>query len=211
VGISLLGVVEIAAVASFAYTGAEVARARRMDVVGLASLAVVNGLAGGVVRDVLIGQPVLALHDARLLPTCLAVAAVVALFGSVARPWLIESLDAVGLGLFTVLGAARALDAGVTSLAAILLGSVTVAAGSVARDVLAGERPAVLYRSELYVIASCAGAALFVTGHRIGVRGSGWLLGVAASATALRLVARSRGWRSPVPLDAAAPSRRTRG
>lgn len=207
VGVSLLGAVEVAAVAAFAHTGAEVARRREMDVVGVASLAVANGLAGGMVRDVLIGRPVVALHDARLLPVCLGVAAVVVVFGRVVHAWLIEALDAVGLGLFTVLGASRALEAGVTSLSAVLLGAVTVAAGGIVRDVLAGERPAVLYRSELYVIVACAGAAVYVVGRRLDARGGAWLLGCAALAAGLRVAAVLRGWQSPVPLDPAARRR----
>ncbi len=83
VSVTLLNVGEIAAVAAFGYSGAEVARRHGMDIVGLVALAVVNGLAGGVTRDVLIGRPVLALNDTRLLPTCLFGALVVMVFGSV--------------------------------------------------------------------------------------------------------------------------------
>lgn len=208
--ISLVGVVEVAAVGAFAYTGAEVGRRRQMDVVGVTSLAIVNGLAGGMVRDVLIDRSPVALHDARLLPTCLVAALVVMVFGAVAKAWIIEALDAVGLGLFSVIGTSVALDAGVTSLAAVLLGAVTVAAGGVARDVLAGERPAVLYRSELYVIVSTVGGAVYVLARRAGVGGSGLLLGVAGAIAVARLLARRLGWNSPVPLEPMVRPRRVR-
>jgi uncharacterized membrane protein YeiH len=91
--VTLLSAVEIAAVGAFAYSGAEVARRHGMDIVGLASLAVVNGLAGGVTRDLLIGRPVLALHDSRLLPTCLIVAVVVMIFGSIMPNRIVDLLD----------------------------------------------------------------------------------------------------------------------
>jgi uncharacterized membrane protein YeiH len=199
VSVTLLSIVEVTAVAAFAYSGAETARRHNMDVVGLASLAVVNGLAGGIARDVLIGRPVLALHDSRLLPTCLGVALVVMVFGSIMPRRVVDSLDAIGLGLFTVLGTRRALDAGVTDLAAVLLGVVTVGAGSVMRDLLAGDRPALLYRSELYLIVSALGAGLYVGGARAALEPSALLLGVAGLVTLARLGAIWMQWNSPVP------------
>jgi uncharacterized membrane protein YeiH len=65
-------------------------------------------------------------------------------FGSIMPGRIIDTLDAIGLGLFTVLGTSRALNAGVTELDAVLLGAVTVGAGSVLRDVLAGDPPGLL-------------------------------------------------------------------
>lgn len=196
---TLLRVIETAAVAAFAYGGAQTARSRGMDIVGIAVLAVVSGLAGGVLRDIVIDAPVLAVHDGVLLPVCLLVALVVGASGASVHRTVVDVVDAVGLGLFTVIGTERALDAGVTPLAATALGAVTVAAGSVARDVLAGDRPALLYRSELYVILSAAGGGLYVLGDRFEVPPGGSLAGIAASVTVLRLVSLRRGWLSHTP------------
>lgn len=195
----LLGVVEIAAVGAFAYSGAEVARRHQMDIVGHVSLAIVNGLAGGMTRDVLIGRPVLALNDSRLLPTCLVAALIVMLLGTFVPAKVVHVLDAIGLGLFTVLGTRRALDAGVTEVAAVLLGAVTVGAGSLLRDVLAGDRPGLLYRSELYLILSAAGATIYVAGTHTRLDESALLLGVAALVTVARVSALQLRWNSPVP------------
>jgi uncharacterized membrane protein YeiH len=199
VSVTLRSVVEVVAVGAFAYSGADVARRHGMDIVGLAALAIVNGLAGGIARDVLIGQPVLALHDTRLLPACLVAAVVVTVFGSIMPSRIIDALDAIGLGLFTVLGTGRALDAGVTELAAVLLGAVTVGAGSVLRDLLAGDRPGLLYRSELYLIVSVTGGALYVAGTHTTLDRSVLLLGIAAIVTLVRLSALWLRWHSPVP------------
>jgi uncharacterized membrane protein YeiH len=98
-----------------------------------------------------------------------------------------------------VLGTRRALDAGVTELAAILLGTVTVGAGSVLRDLLAGDRPALLYRSELYLIVSAVGAGLYVAGTHSALAPSAVLLAVAAIVTVGRLSALWLRWNSPVP------------
>jgi uncharacterized membrane protein YeiH len=170
-----------------------------MDIVGVAALAVVNGLAGGIARDVLIGRTVLALHDTRLLPACLVGAVVVTIFGSIMPGRIVDTVDAIGLGLFTVLGTGRAIDAGVTELAAVLLGAVTVGAGSVLRDVLAGDRPGLLYRSELYLIVSVTGGALYVAGRHTIIDRSVLLLGIAAAVTVARLGALWLRWNSPVP------------
>jgi uncharacterized membrane protein YeiH len=199
VSVTLQSVVEVVAVGAFAYSGADVARRRGMDIVGVAALAVVNGLAGGIARDVLIGRRVLALHDSRLLPACLLGAVVVALFGSIMPGRIVETLDAIGLGLFTVLGTGRALDTGVTELAAVLLGAVTVGAGSVLRDLLAGDRPGLLYRSELYLIVSVTGGALYVALRRTTLDSSVLLLGIATIVTLARLGALWLKWNSPVP------------
>ena len=199
VNATLLRSVEFAAVAAFAYSGAETARRHGMDIVGVVALAVVNGLAGGVTRDVLIGGDVLALHDRWLLPVCVAAAVAVSLFGTGMPSRLVDVLDAIGLGLFTVLGTRRALDAGVTQMAAVLLGTVTVGAGGVLRDLLAGDRPALLYRSELYLIVSAIGATLYVAGTHTRVPASALLLGVAGLVTAGRLAALLLSVNSPVP------------
>lgn len=196
---ALQSVIEVVAVGAFAYSGADLARRHGMDIVGLAALAVINGLAGGIARDVLIGRPVLALHDARLLPTCLIAAVTVMVFGSIMPGRIIDTLDAIGLGLFTVLGTSRALNAGVTELAAVLLGAVTVGAGSVLRDVLAGDPPGLLYRSELYLIVSAIGGAFYVAGTHTTLHPSVLLLGIAAVVTLTRLSALWLRWHSPVP------------
>jgi uncharacterized membrane protein YeiH len=199
VGFALQSVVEVVAVGAFAYSGADVARRHGMDIVGLSALAIVNGLAGGMVRDVLIGRKVLAFHDTRLLPTCLIAAIVVTVFGAVMPSRIVDTFDAIGLGLFTVLGTTRALDAGVTEVAAVLLGAVTVGAGSVLRDLLAGDPPGLLYRSELYLIVSVLGGALYVAGTHTSLDRSVLLLGIATIVTLSRLAALWFKLHSPVP------------
>jgi uncharacterized membrane protein YeiH len=199
VRVSVLNVVEIAAVAAFAYSGAVTARKRGMDIVGVSALAIINGLAGGMVRDTLIDHPVIALYDRRLLVTCLVVATAVALLGDHINATLVEVIDAVGLGLFTVLGTRRALDTNVTAIAAVLLGAVTVAVGSLLRDVLAGDRPTVFYRSQLYVTASVIGSIAYVIGAQTTVSRQVLLFSCAALATSLRLAAWRFDWTAPIP------------
>jgi uncharacterized membrane protein YeiH len=75
--------------------------------------------------------------------------------------------DAVGLGLFCVTGATKALDFGVGPVPAILLGAITGIGGGMLRDVLLGEVPTVL-RRELYAIPALLGAAVLVAGQQSG-------------------------------------------
>jgi uncharacterized membrane protein YeiH len=194
-----MNIVEIAAVAAFAYSGATTARKRGMDIVGVSALAIINGLAGGMVRDTLIDRPVLALYDRRLLVTCLVVATAVALLGDHINATVVEVIDAVGLGLFTVLGTRRALDTNVTAIAAVLLGAVTVSVGSLLRDVLAGDRPTVFYRSQWYVTASVIGGITYVALAQTSISRQVLLFGVAALATTLRLAAWKFDWTAPIP------------
>ncbi len=81
----------------------------------------------------------------------------------------------------------------------MLLGAVTVGAGSVVRDLLAGDRPGLLYRSELYLIVSVAGGGLYVAGTHTALESFVLLLGVASLATLARLGALWLRWTSPVP------------
>ena len=147
----------------FALSGASLAVRRGFDVVGLAVLAVATGVGGGITRDVLLGDlPPAAVRDQTYLVVPLVAAAVVLLGHRVverlARPVLV--FDAAGLGLFCVVGAAKALDAGLGVLASILLGVVTAVGGGILRDVLARDVPTVFRPdSALYAVPAVVGAA----------------------------------------------------
>jgi len=153
----------LAGVFAFAVSGALQAVQKRMDVVGLASLAVVTALGGGLLRDLLIGAvPPAALTDGWLLVVALAGAAVVFLaHGRVRlprRPMLV--FDALGLGLFCVEGTIKGLAFGLDPYAATIVGTLTGVGGGVVRDMLSSEVPSVFRQgSRLYVIPALAGAA----------------------------------------------------
>jgi uncharacterized membrane protein YeiH len=130
----------------------------------LAFFALVTGVGGGTVRDLLIGAPVFWVRDALVAPLCLGVA-LIAWF-TPPRLWegrLLEWLDAAGLAAYATLGAAKALAFGIAPVPAVLMGVITGCAGGIIRDVLAG-RPSILMRPELYVTAAALGAGLCVAG-----------------------------------------------
>ena len=160
---------DLAGLAVFAGSGALAAAKRGQTFVTLAFFALITGVGGGTVRDLLIGAPVFWVHDARAAGACLAVAAVI--WVTPERWWrgaALDWFDAVGLAAYAVFGAAKALGFGVPPLPAALMGVVTACVGGIIRDVLAGE-PSILMRPELYVTAAALAAGLYVALVRLSV------------------------------------------
>jgi uncharacterized membrane protein YeiH len=193
-------VADLIGVAVFAASGATAAIAKRLDLFGVAFVGFVAALGGGILRDLVIGAvPPLAFADSRY-----AVAAVVA---SVAVFWLhpqlnrmrrsVLVLDAAGLGLFTVTGTLKALEAGVPAVGACLIGMLTAIGGGLARDLLTGDIPAVLQR-DIYAVAALCGAILVTVLREFGLDGPLPMAAAAMLITGVRLLALYRRWSAPV-------------
>lgn len=184
-------------VAVFAVTGALVASRKQMDMVGFAFLAVVTGIGGGTIRDLVLGQiPVFWVRDPAPLIVCLVVAVLVFFAAHVpeSRLRLLYWLDAVGLALFAVAGAEKALPHG--PVVAATMGVVTATFGGVIRDILGGESPVIL-RREIYATAALLAAAVFLAADAVLPREPAALIGMAAGFS-LRALALLRGWSLPV-------------
>ena len=198
--------VDLGAVFLFSATGALAARAKRYDLVGVATLALVTGLGGALLRDGLFLQdgPPAALHDGRYLAAVLAGTAVAILAASfLHRLRLILALaDAVGLGLYAVYGAQKALLAGLPLLAAVLVGATNAVGGGIVRDILVREEPMIFRPGQFYALAAMGGAVTFVVlDGPLGVvtpiaAGAG-----VAVALALRLGSIRLGWRTGALAD----------
>ena len=178
--------------AVFALTGALVAARLGQTFVTMAFFALVTGVGGRSVRDMLIGTPAFWLRDAWVAPVIL-LTALLAWFTP--RRWwegkLLEYADAAGLAAFAVLGTAKALAFGVAPLPSIVLGTVTGCAGGVIRDVIAGV-PSILMRPELYVTAAALSALVTAAGALVGLGNAvtwivAWLAGFVLRAAAIRL------------------------
>jgi uncharacterized membrane protein YeiH len=172
---------DLLGIAVFALTGALAAARMRQTFVTVAFFALVTGVGGGSLRDLLIGAPVFWVRDTFVAPVCLAVA-LLAWFTPV-RWWqsqLLEWADALGLAVYSVFGTIKALSWGVPLVAAVLMGVVTACLGGIIRDVLAG-RPSILMRPELYVTAAALAAGLAAAGIALGLpAGLTWAIAVAA-------------------------------
>jgi uncharacterized membrane protein YeiH len=194
-------VLDLGGVFVFGLSGASVAVRRGFDVIGLAVLAVVTGLGGGVTRDLVLGDiPPVAFRDQAYLAAPLVAALVVLVahrfVERVARPVLI--FDAAGLGLFCVVGTAKALDAGLGVLAAALLGVLTAVGGGIMRDVLAREVPAVFRAdSALYAVPAAAGAGVVAALWSADAFTAASAVAVAVGVFGFRLLAMRFDWRAP--------------
>lgn len=198
---SLERALDLAGVFVFALSGASLAARKHFDLVGLLVLAMATGLGGGMLRDTLLGDlPPAALRDQRYLAVPL-VAAVLVLVGHgvverMRRPVLV--FDAAGLGLFSVVGTAKALDHGLGVLSSVLLGVMTAVGGGVLRDVLAREVPSVFTPdSALSATPATIGAGATAVVWSQSTLGAVQAVIIATVVVAVRLLAIRQGWRVP--------------
>lgn len=164
---NFLTLIDILGTFAFAVSGAFLAMQKKLDPFGVLVLAFVTAIGGGTIRDIMIGQmPVSWLQNetAALVIFFAAIAAM--LFGRYLRQ-LTTTLflfDALGLGLFTVIGIEMGLTKELGVGACIALGTITACFGGVIRDVLLNNVP-LLFRREIYAMACIAGGILYFILH----------------------------------------------
>lgn len=201
---SVLEVLDLLGVFVFALSGATLAIDKRLDLFGVSVLAVVTALGGGMLRDVLLGDlPPVALAQQRYLAVALLAGLVAfAAAGRVHRvAGAVRLFDAAGLGLFVATGTDKALEAGLGTVPAVLLGCLTGIGGGMLRDVLVGVVPIVL-RRELYAVPAILGALVVCAGDGLGA-GSAATAAVAATVVfAVRMLGVRRDWHFPVARSA---------
>jgi uncharacterized membrane protein YeiH len=183
---------------AFATTGALVASRKQMDIFGFALLATAAGIGGGTLRDVLLGLPVFWVQQPAYLLVCFGVAAVLFFTAHIpqSRLTLLLWLDAIGLALFAVTGAEKALLAGAGPVVAVTMGVMTATFGGIIRDILGGETPMILSR-EIYVTAALLAALVFVAGLALGLTHPVALVSGFAAGFLLRAAALHWGWSLP--------------
>jgi uncharacterized membrane protein YeiH len=155
----------------FAISGAIAAKQRNLDLFGIIAVAFVVACGGGIMRDVCIGAlPPVGLSNWHYLAASIVAAAMTIL----AYP-LVKRLghpvlwfDAIGLGLFAVSGAHKALAYGHNAEVAILLGMGTAVGGGTLRDILLARVPVILQR-EIYASAALLGAVIQVIVEQSGL------------------------------------------
>jgi uncharacterized membrane protein YeiH len=191
---------DLAAVALFAVTGAIAAMRKGYDLVGVIVLALSTALAGGLLRDVLLqrGTPAALLDGRYLLAVLGGGAAALAFRAFLHRMKLVLLLaDALGLGIYAVVGTQKSLALGLPVVSAVLLGVVNAVGGSVVREVLVREEPLIFRPGEWYALAALAGAVLFAA-LVVGFHADATRAALAATAIAFgaRLLSIRLGWRT---------------
>jgi uncharacterized membrane protein YeiH len=189
----------LAATFVFGLSGGLAAVRARLDLFGVVVLAGVVGLAGGITRDLLIGVPPETFRDGRYLLAAGA-AGLTCFFASRGIERLhagVLFFDAIGLSLFAVTGATKAIASGMGPTQAILLGAITGIGGGMLRDVLLRDVPTVL-RSDLYAIPALAGAAVVAIAEEAGSDAGAYAIAGALLCLALRLVGMRYGVTVPI-------------
>lgn len=199
--IGLLPVLDIVGTIVFALSGALLAVRKDLDIFGVVVLSVAAGLGGGMLRDVLLdaAPPVAIDNELYML-----VAIGAGVLGFLFHPRIgrlnqsVRLLDALGLGVFAVVGSMKTLDAGLGPVSAVLLGVLTGVGGGIIRDLLGGEIPLVL-RRDIYAFAALIGATACVVILETGL-GTELATGVGIGSTLIiRVLAIRYGWQAPRP------------
>jgi uncharacterized membrane protein YeiH len=176
---------------AFALNGALTAlRVARLDIVGVITLGMITAIGGGIIRDVMLGAlPPATFRDWRYLAVAATGGLIAFIFGRhlerLNTP--INILDAVGLSLFAVTGANKALLLGLGPAQAVILGAITAVGGGTLRDVLVRQIPSVL-SSGLYAIPALIGATGTVVLTELHVYGATVSVGAAALCFLIRMV-----------------------
>ncbi len=188
---TLIYLLDLCAVAVCAITATLEARRRELDLFGVIVIAVISGIGGGTVRDILLGRlPVYWVHD----PIYVVVGMVAGTFTfflarhlSLPKNFFLLP-DAVGLALFTVIGTNVALKLDTPWLIASLMGVITGVFGGVIRDIFCNEIP-LIFRTDIYATASLGGALLLIGLDQLGVDHNLAILLAMSSIVAIRLAA----------------------
>ncbi len=188
---SLIYVLDLCAVAVCAITATLEARRRELDLFGVVVIAIISGIGGGTVRDLLLGRlPVYWVHDPLYVVVGMAAGTLTFFLGRQVRLprnfFLVP--DAVGLALFTVIGASVALQLHTPWLIAALMGVITGVFGGVIRDILCNEVP-LIFRTDIYATAALIGALLLIALDHFGANRNLAIVAAMICTVAIRLAA----------------------
>ena len=147
--------------------GALFAAKRNLDVIGSVAMALLTGFGGGVIRDTLLHDQGFFFMEHPLLVVCCAVVAALVFFGAHRMQQLqrldtlLVAADALSVALFALAGAAKAWEAGVGPIYAVVLGTITAVGGGALASIAIAETPRIFKSSEYYAIAGFAGALAY--------------------------------------------------
>jgi uncharacterized membrane protein YeiH len=199
--------VDVTAITIGALAGSIAARRWGADILGMLIIAIVSGLGGGIIRDVLLNRVPAALSNEVLIPSALVAAAIGFLFADLAAravgalDRLLLLADAAFLGTYAVIGAEKAMALGLPAASCVFVGVLSGVGGGLLRDVLFGEEPSILRPGSWNALAALVGTTIYVVLVRNADLGP--LLGPVCIGliAVMRLASVTFGWSTPVPRD----------
>lgn len=144
---------------------------RRLDLLGVAIIGILIGMGGGLIRDLLLGQPPATLQNNWYLIAAAGAAIIGMLLAGLLNRAnaVIVGLDAIVIGMFGAFGTSKALGLGVPAVPAVFIGACAAVGGSILRDVIMGLPVAIMHVGSLYAVAALLGCSVIVTVHAFGV------------------------------------------
>ena len=155
--------IEILGTIAFAMSGSFAAMQKRLDPFGVLIIAFITSVGGGTIRDLLLDVAVFWMHD-MLICTVIIVSAVFSMiFKSIEKKFKVTMFlfDSFGLGLFTIIGIQKGMNADLHPLMCLTLGTITGCFGGISRDILLNRIP-LIFRKEIYATACIVGGGIFL-------------------------------------------------
>jgi uncharacterized membrane protein YeiH len=195
--------IDLAAVVVGALAGASIAARERLDFFGALLLAVIMGLGGGIIRDVLLGLRPVAITNRDYLPTVAVAALGAFVFTGLLRRFgeLFVVLEALSAGLFTVVGVEKALLYELPYVSAIFVGVTAAVGGGILVDLIAGHRVEVIQRGPWNATAALVGAIVYAVAAALGAATVVCQVAAFAVVVGMRLAALRWGLQTPLPAN----------
>jgi uncharacterized membrane protein YeiH len=154
---------EILGTVAFAMSGSFAAMQKRLDPFGVLIIAFVTSVGGGTIRDLILDVPVFWMHDMVICTVIFITTIVSMIFKSVEKKFKVTLFifDSFGLGLFTIIGIQKGINADLHPLICITLGTITGCFGGISRDILLNRIP-LIFRKEIYATACIIGGTIFL-------------------------------------------------
>jgi uncharacterized membrane protein YeiH len=194
---SLFYIIEILGTAAFAISGALTAMSKRLDPFGVLIIAFVTAVGGGTLRDVMIGYtPVAWMQNLEAVYAITAGFALAIIFRKKLDKLRISLFlfDTIGLGVFTLIGLQKGIEAGLHPVICVALGTMTACFGGVLRDILCNEIP-VIFRKQIYATICIIGGILFFVLRKLNFHDDVVYLLTSVVIIAIRLIAVKNKWR----------------
>ena len=156
-------IIEFLGMISFVMSGAFAAMQKRLDPLGVLIVAFVTTIGGGTIRDLLLDIPAFWMHDLWYIYMILVVTIIAIIFKSIEKKFQVplSIFDSFGLGLCTIVGIQKGLNAGLNPVICVTLGTITGCFGGILRDILLNRIP-LIFRKEIYASACIVGGSIFL-------------------------------------------------